>query len=74
MPTLRENRAQRIMSEEQTIRLIDATRDNPRNHALLRLMYHCGLRVSEVVSIKWSDLVERQEGGQVTVFGKGNKT
>lgn len=47
---------------------------NTRNHAMLRLMYHCGLRVSEVVSLKWNDLQPRNEGGQVSIFGKGGKT
>ena len=35
-PKVRTQLAQRILSEEQTINLISATRDNPRNHALLR--------------------------------------
>lgn len=72
-PPVHSDRAKRIMSEEQVIRLIDATRDNKRNHALLRLMYHCGLRVSEVCSITWESLTERADGGQVRVIGKGDK-
>jgi integrase/recombinase XerD len=72
-PRVRSELAKRILSEEQVIRLIDQTRDNPRNHALLRLMYHCGLRVSEAVSITWIDLMERSDGGQVCVWGKGGK-
>ncbi len=74
LPSVPNRLAQRILTEEQVIRLIDATRDNPRNHAMLRLMYHCGLRVSEVCGLRWEDLVERAEGGQVTVYGKGGKT
>ena len=72
-PKVRTQLAQRILTEEQTINLISATRDNKRNHALLRLMYHCGLRVSEVCGLKWSDVVERSEGGQISVWGKGSK-
>lgn len=74
LPHIKEDLAQRILSEAQMIRIIDATHEQPRNHALLRLMYHCGLRVSEVVELCWSDVVERDEGGQVTIFGKGGKT
>ena len=47
---------------------------NPRNAALLRLLYVCGLRVSEICSLKWSMLQPRTEGGQVTVMGKRGKT
>ncbi|WP_274532136.1 tyrosine-type recombinase/integrase [Ktedonobacter racemifer] len=63
------------MSEEDTVMLIGSQKDNPRNHALLRLLYHCGLRVSEVASLTWDDITPRSEGeAQITVFGKGGKT
>jgi integrase/recombinase XerD len=71
-PKVRSELAQRILTEEQVIIMIGRT-EKPRDHAMLRLMYHCGIRVSEVVSIKWRDLVARSEGGQVTVCGKGEK-
>jgi integrase/recombinase XerD len=72
-PKVKSELAQRILTQEQAIRMI-SLETNPRDHAMLRLMYHCGLRVSEVVSIKWSDLQPRDEGGQVSIFGKGGKT
>jgi len=71
-PKVRSELAQRILTEEQVIIMIART-EKPRDHAMLRLMHHCGLRVSEVVSIQWRDLVERHEGGQVTICGKGEK-
>ena len=37
-------------------------------------MYIAGLRVSEIVDLKWRDLQPRTDGGQVTIFGKGSKT
>jgi integrase/recombinase XerD len=40
----------------------------------LRLLYRAGLRVSEIAGLQWRDLQPRDEGGQVTVFGKGDKT
>ena len=73
LPRIQEKLAQRILTEEQVILLIAST-EKPRDHAMLRLLYHCGLRVSEVVAIQWKDLVERRAGGQVSVFGKGGKT
>jgi len=45
-----------------------------RDHALLRIGYLLGLRVSELVRLRWSDLeVLADGGGIVTVLGKGSK-
>ena len=73
---LRPNRdglAQRILEESEVARLIDAAPDG-RNRVLLKLLYVSGIRVSEVCGLKWCDALARQEGGQITVFGKGGKT
>ncbi len=64
--------AQRILSEIDVIRMIDRT-ENKRDHAMLRLMYHCGLRVSEVVALKWEDIHVTNEGAILDIFGKGDK-
>jgi integrase/recombinase XerD len=47
---------------------------HPRNRAILRLLYYGGLRVSELCGLKWKNLSVRENGGQVTVKGKGGKT
>jgi integrase/recombinase XerD len=70
--------AQRILSEDEVQGMLH-TKKNQRNHAILRLLYAGGLRVSELVNLKWRDLKEREvqdreAGGQMTVFGKGGKT
>ena len=73
---LRSNRdtlAQRILEESQVARLIDAAPEG-RNRVLLKLLYVSGVRVSEVRGLKWCDALARQEGGQITVFGKGGRT
>ena len=41
---------------------------------MLKLLYVSGVRVSELCGLKWCDAMARQEGGQITVFGKGGKT
>lgn len=73
LPTVRNRRAERILTEEQVMRMLALTR-NPRDHALLRLAYASALRISEMASLSWSDLAERGDAGQVSVVAKGGKT
>ena len=37
-------------------------------------LYAGGFRVSEICSLKWRHLQQRDSVGQITVFGKGDKT
>jgi integrase/recombinase XerD len=64
-----------FLTVEEVIQLIDAIdRSKPegeRNRALLETLYSCGLRVSELVSLKLSLLYG--DVGFVKVTGKGNK-
>jgi site-specific recombinase XerD len=69
----RDSLAQRILEESEVARLIDAAPEG-RDRVLLKLLYVSGVRVSEVCGLKWCDALARQEGGQITVFGKGGKT
>lgn len=71
-PKVRTHLAERILTETEVIRMLDRE-TNQRNHALLRLMYHVGLRVSEVVGLKWEDVRESNNGAVLEVFGKGEK-
>src|SRR5579875_1564332 len=57
---------------EHIIAQIDlSTAEGGRNKALLETMYSCGLRVSEVVNLKLSQLY--LDVGFIRVVGKGNK-
>jgi integrase/recombinase XerD len=73
LPTAKNTLAERILSETQVQRLL-ALEPNHRNQVLLRLLYVAGLRVSELAALEWRDLQPRDDAGQVTVFGKGDKT
>jgi integrase/recombinase XerD len=73
LPRLENRLAERIMSEQAIDDIIRLERE-PRNHAMLTLLYYGGLRVSEVCNLTWRNLHERDETGQIAVFGKGNKT
>jgi site-specific recombinase XerD len=72
-PPVKNTLAERILEEADIIRLI-ALETDKRNHALLRLGYLAGLRVSEICGLKWRDTKRRTGGGQITIFGKGGKT
>jgi integrase/recombinase XerD len=48
-----------------------STPEGERNMAMLETLYSCGLRVSELISIKISDL--HKEDGFISVIGKGDK-
>ena len=73
LPAIKDTLAERILSEEDVQRMLWLER-HPRNAALLRLMYIAGLRISEACGLCWRDFVERDQAGQITVFGKGGKT
>ncbi len=64
--------AEHILPEAGVHRL-RALETKPRNHALLRLLYASGLRVSEATALRWRDCVEAGDAGQATVWGKGDK-
>lgn len=48
-----------------------STKEGERNKAMLETLYSCGLRVSELVSLKISDLFFDE--GFIKITGKGNK-
>ena len=63
------------LSEEEINELISAIDlshpQGERNRTILETMYSCGLRVSELINLKLSDLFF--EEGFIRVIGKGNK-
>lgn len=73
LPTFRDELADRILSKTDVLRII-SLEPNPRNRAILLTLYAGGFRVSEICSLKWRHLQERNSTGQITVFGKGGKT
>ena len=68
-PTVPNRLAERIMSTQDVKAVIRAA--TGRDGALLALLYVGGLRVSEVVGLRWRDL---PTAGIVNVYGKGGKT
>jgi integrase/recombinase XerD len=64
-----------VLNVDDIAKIIDGIdRSDPngeRNKAILETLYGCGLRVSELISLKISDLYFRE--GIISVTGKGNK-
>ena len=73
LPPVRETLSERILSEAEVNKML-ALEPNPRNSVILTLLYSSGVRVSELTSLKWRDVQERDDAGQISVFGKGDKT
>ena len=62
--------AKRIVSETEVALLIRAARSK-RDRVLLESLYAGGLRVSEVASLIWGDVLPRDDRVQLSVTGKG---
>lgn len=64
-----------VLSEKEIDRMIAAIDlskpEGHRNKAILETLYGCGLRVSELTSLRLTDL--HADDGFVIVYGKGNK-
>lgn len=61
-----------ISEIDELITAIDLSKpEGERNRAILETMYSCGLRVSELVNLQMSNILE--EEGFLVVIGKGNK-
>lgn len=68
----------KALSEEHSLRMVEAAASfhdeewlNKRDVALLMLIYGCGLRISEALSLKVQDVLSSQ--GSLRITGKGNK-
>lgn len=57
---------------ENIISVIDlSTKEGQRNRAIIEVLYSCGLRISELINLRFSDLF--LDDGFIKVEGKGNK-
>jgi len=72
----------KALSESETLQAIDAIGKlgsfdwiGKRDVAIMLLLYGCGLRISEALSLRWRDLPAAQSDdiATLTIIGKGNK-
>lgn len=73
LPKVKGTLAERILDMDAVLLMLALER-NPRDKALLRLLYLGGLRISEACGLRVRDLQPNGDAGQATVFGKGGKT
>ena len=62
-------RKPQVLTKDEILQLIEASK-HPRDKAVIALLYDCGLRVGEVASITFKDLIFNEYGGKVKVRGK----
>jgi integrase/recombinase XerD len=60
-----------VLRPQEVLRLYGYLEPYTMEHVALELLYACGLRVSELVQLKWTDIERR--AGFVRVMGKGQK-
>ena len=73
IPACKDKLAERILSEEEVQAIINSVK-NKRDRLIIKTLYYTGIRVSELASLTWKNLQSRNDGGQLTIFGKGGKT
>jgi integrase/recombinase XerD len=78
LPKGKDKLAERILTPSQVYAMIEASRrlGNPRDHAIIMLLYASAIRCEEICNLQWIDVkeTERENGGQITVFGKRRHT
>lgn len=57
----------------EIINLVSKTRKGKEKALLIRIAYSTAFRLNEILSLKWSDIVERDGVWCLRVLGKGNK-
>ncbi|NDJ26171.1 tyrosine-type recombinase/integrase [Nostoc sp. B(2019)] len=74
LPEPKDKLAERILSELEVMTMIALT-PKGRDRLIIQLLYYTGARVSEIAGITWRSVQPgREENGQVTLYGKGQKT
>ena len=64
---------ERLLTEEQVLTMLMHA-NTIKHRCLIRVLYRSGGRITEVLNLKWSDLVVKPDCGILTLFGKGEKT
>jgi len=64
-----KNKILEVLSEEEIKRMIKVA-GNPRDRAIISVLYESGCRISEFLNMKWGDVVYDDMGARIKVSGK----
>ena len=71
----KEKKLPKYLNYDEIEKLLDSIdiskKEGIRNKLIIELLYSTGIRVSELVSIKFKDIMIKE--GQIRILGKGNK-
>jgi integrase/recombinase XerD len=67
----RERKIPDYLTYQEIVKIIDSASDNLLDKTIIEVLYGCGLRVSELCSLKISDI--HYEESLIECFGKGSK-
>ena len=75
LPKAPDTLHERILPESEVQAMLRSARARPLRYAALCLGYYGGLRVAEIVGLRWRDVQARDAGQiQLAVHGKGGRT
>ncbi len=60
--------------DEATVGAIVACEPDPRRRLMLKLFYVTGVRVAELVGLRWADCQPHNGSGVITIVGKGGRS
>lgn len=72
-PAKEETKHRKMLSEEEVIKLVSGGL-SARDEAILRVLYSSGMRVSELINLRWQDVIEVGSKAVLVIRGKGSKT
>lgn len=72
-PAKEETKHRKMLSEEEVIALVHSDL-SARDEAILRILYSSGCRVSELINLRWQDVIAQGDKAILVIRGKGSKT
>lgn len=63
----------KMLSEEEIVRLVSGNLSK-RDEAILRVLYSSGMRVSELINLRWRDIIVQGDKAILVIRGKGSRT
>jgi integrase/recombinase XerD len=72
-PIAEATKHRKMLSEEEIVRLVSGDLSK-RDEAILRVLYSSGMRVSELINLRWRDIIVQGDKAILVIRGKGGKT